>query len=86
MLDSWTHGFVRYAFMATDTPFYKKLAKRGLPIEELGPSTMYWGSPTIATLIDSFQIPKGLQKIILPLCYIKSKINMRLDKIKKCFN
>ena len=58
----WEKAPVRYAFAAIDTPFYEKLKQRGLPWIDLGRSTMYWGSMTTAGMIDTFSIPKGIQK------------------------
>jgi hypothetical protein len=63
----WEHPRLRYGFAAIDTTFYRKLKERRLPFVDLGPSAMYKGSMSTATMIDSFRVPCGLQKLFIPL-------------------
>ncbi len=69
MTHVWEMPPLRYALAASDTAFYGKLKARDLFFEDLGPSVPYWGSPTTATFIDSYRIPKGLLKLVIP-CYV----------------
>lgn len=61
----------RYGLACVDTPFYRKLQSRGLDFRDLGPSTYYWGSPTMASLLDTYSIPKGLSRLFIPYCRAK---------------
>jgi hypothetical protein len=56
---------LRYALAAIDTAFYEKLKARGLPFEDLGPSVLYWGSPSTATFADACRIPRGFGILLL---------------------
>jgi ornithine decarboxylase len=56
----------KYAFGAIDTTFYQKLKSRGLPFMDMGPSVMYWGTPTTPTLINTHEILSGYKKMIIP--------------------
>ena len=67
LLRGWEKPPLRYAFGAMDEIFFKKAKERNLPFEALGPSVMYLGSPTIPVLVDSYKIPKGFQKLLIPL-------------------
>lgn len=67
----WEHPHLRYAFAAIDTLLYRKLRERRLPFEDLGPSVMYMGSETTATVIDAFRIPNGLWKFVIPLLKLR---------------
>ncbi len=64
MMKVFKHPRLRYGFAAIDTPFYHKLKQRR-PFEDLGPSTMYMGSMSTATMVDSFRV-HGLQKLLIP--------------------
>jgi len=70
----WGQHPLRYAFAAIDTPFYEKLKRRDLPWLDLSESAMYWGSMTTAGVIDSFKIPKGWQKMVIPFFRTKGWI------------
>lgn len=63
----WEQPRLRYGFAAIDTTFYRKLKERRLPFVDLGPSAMYKGSMSTAAMIDSFQVPRGFQKLFIPL-------------------
>jgi hypothetical protein len=65
MTHAWEMPPLRYALAGIDTVFYEKLKARDLPFEDLGPSVPYWGSPTTATFIDSYRIPRGLLKLVI---------------------
>jgi hypothetical protein len=69
MTHVWEMPPLRYALAGIDTVFYEKLKARDLPFEDLGPSVPYWGSPTTATFIDIYRIPKGPLKLVI-LCYV----------------
>lgn len=69
MTHLWETPPLRYALAASDTAFYRKLKARDLPFEDLGPSVLYWGSPTTAPFIDSYRIPKGPLKLVIA-CYV----------------
>ena len=66
MTRGWELHPIRYGLAMNDEPFHKRLISRGLPWMDLSPSTMYWGSPTIAGIIDSYRIPKGFLKVAVP--------------------
>jgi hypothetical protein len=63
----WEQPRLRYGFAAIDTTFYRKLKERRLPFVDLGPSAMYRGSLSTATMIDSLRVPRRLQKLFIPL-------------------
>ncbi len=77
LLRGWEQSPIRYAIAAADETFYKKIKERNLPFEALGPSIMYWGSPTIPTLVDSFEIPKGFQRLLIPFYRLRGYLNLR---------
>jgi hypothetical protein len=62
---------LRHCFATIDTSFYRKLKERRLPFEDLGPSAMFMGSMSTAAMIDVFRIPRGLQKLLIPLLKIR---------------
>ncbi len=74
LLRSWEQPPIRYGFGVVDELFLKKIIERNLPFDELGPSVMYWGSPSIPTLVDSFKIPKGFQKLLIPAYRLKGHL------------
>jgi len=37
---------------------------------------MYWGSMTTAGVLDSFEIPKGWQKLVIPFYRVKGALTM----------
>ena len=76
MTHFWEKPPLRYALAGIDTAFYGKLKARDLPFEDLGPSIPYWGSPTTATFIDSYRIPRGLLKLVIA-CYIVRGLGRR---------
>jgi hypothetical protein len=61
----------RFGLACIDTPFYRKLKARALDFRDLGPSTFYWGSPTTATILDTYSVPKGKDRLVIPLCRAK---------------
>ena len=61
----------RFALASIDTPFYRKLKYRGLGFRDLGPSTYYWGSPSTASVLDTYSIPKGMSRLFIPYCRAK---------------
>ena len=61
----------RYGLGCTDTPLYRKYKVRGLCFRDLGPSTFYWGSLTTAAMIDSYSVPRGVDRLIIPKCRAK---------------
>ncbi len=61
----------RHALACIDTPFYRKLKLRALDFQDLGPSTYYWGSPTTASVLDTYCIPKGINRLFIPYCRAK---------------
>lgn len=60
----WGMPPLRHALAAIDTVFYEKLKARELPFEDLGPSVPYWGSPSTATLADSYRVLRGAWKLV----------------------
>ncbi len=64
----------RHVLACIDTPFYRKLQRRALDFEDLGPSTYYWGSPTTACILDTYSIPKGAERLLIPCCRIKGVV------------
>ncbi len=56
----------RHALACIDTPFYRKLKSRALDFQDLGPSTYYWGSPTTASVLDTYSVPKGMNRLFIP--------------------
>jgi hypothetical protein len=65
----WERPPLRYALAAIDTVFYGKLKARGLSFEDMGPSVLYWGSPSTATFGDSYRVLKGFEKLIM-VCHV----------------
>ena len=65
MKQVWGTPRLRYALATIDTVLYGKLKARDLPFEDLGPSVFYWGSPSMATFIDSYRVLKGLRKLVI---------------------
>ena len=61
----------RFGLACVDTPLYRKYKARALDFRDLGPSTFYWGSPTTAAIIDTYSIPKGKDRLLIPLCRVK---------------
>lgn len=61
----------RYGLACIDTPLNRKYKARGLIFRDLGPSTFYWGSLTTATILDSFSVPQGLDRLLIPRCRAK---------------
>lgn len=57
----------RFGLACIDTPLYGKYKGRGLHFHDLGPSVPYWGSPTTAALLDSYSIPEGKDRLMIPL-------------------
>ena len=71
----------RHALACIDTPFCRKLQGRALAFQELGPSTYYWGSPTTACILDTYSVPRGAMRVLIP--YFKARGLMervRLDQ------
>jgi len=64
----------RHALACIDTPFYRKLKSRALDFQDLGPSTYYWGSPSTASVLDTYSIPKGLSRLFIPYCRAKGVV------------
>mgnify|MGYP005634538917 CR=1 FL=1 len=58
----WELHPIRYGLAMNDEPFHKKMLSRGLPWKDLSPATMYWGSSTIAGIIDFYRVPKGFRR------------------------
>ncbi|MHB8772601.1 MAG: hypothetical protein ACYC7J_16530 [Syntrophales bacterium] len=61
----WGRPPLRYALAAIDTVFYGKLKARDLPFADLGPSVPYWGSPSTATIGDSYRVLRGAAKLVM---------------------
>ena len=80
LLRSWERPPIRYGFGAVDEIFLKKIIERNLPFEALGPSVMYWGSPCVATLVDSFKIPRGFQRLLIPVYRLKGYLRHTWNK------
>jgi hypothetical protein len=80
LLRGWENPPVRYALGAMDEIFFKKANERNLPFEALGPSVMYLGSPTLPVLVDSYKIPKGFQKLLIPLYRLKGHLKRFVAK------
>lgn len=59
---------VKHGIGVPDTRWYEKVVERGYPIEPLGPSIFYWGSHSTPIYVDFFDVPKGVQKAIIPAC------------------
>jgi ornithine decarboxylase len=55
----------KHALGAIDTPFYQKLKARSLPFMDLGPSVIYWGTPTTPALLVTQEVFTGLKKMII---------------------
>lgn len=70
---AWEHS-IRYLMLASDSRVFAKLIFRGLPFKPIGPVTEYWGSPTIPALLDTYNVPKGLGKILIPALKLKKII------------
>ncbi len=73
LLVGWERS-IRYALGAIDTRFYIKLKQRGIPLQDLGPSIHYWGSPTTPILLDIYKIPKGWGRLLIPIMKLKGKL------------
>lgn len=69
---------VRYALGAIDTLLLSKLIQRGMPFHALGPSVVYWGSPTTPVIMDTHHIPMGLWRLMIPLMRLKGKIGREI--------
>jgi hypothetical protein len=82
MMHGWEQPRLKYALAAIDTPFYEKLKERHLPFEDIGPSTMYWGSMTTPTFINASKIPTGIEKIVIPYQKIKAYTKLFLNYLK----
>lgn len=61
----------RHVLACIDTAFYRKLKRRALDFQDLGPSTYFWGSPTTACILDTYVVPKGVERIYIPYSRIK---------------
>lgn len=61
----------RYGLACIDTPLYRKYKVLGLVFRDLGPSTFYWGSLTTAAILDSYAVPRGVDRLIIPQCRAK---------------
>ncbi len=61
----WGMPPLRYALAAIDTVFYEKLKARDLPFADLGPSVLYWGSPSTATIGDSYRALRGVRRLVM---------------------
>jgi N-acyl-L-homoserine lactone synthetase len=70
----------RHILACIDTPFYRKLKGRALDFQALGPSTYCWGSPTTACILDSYSIPKGSSRVLIPYCKAKGFVEKVLGK------
>ncbi|MFW5983153.1 MAG: hypothetical protein ACOCQ4_01535 [bacterium] len=58
---------IRHGLGVPDTRWYEKIVERGYPLEPLGPSTFYWGSESTPIYVDFFAVPKGIQKLAIPI-------------------
>ena len=73
----WEQPPLRYSLLAVDHGVYCRYKAKGLPITELGPPVLYWGSLTVPILIDFNQIPTGIQKIMIFLYQLKGYIGIK---------
>jgi len=76
MTRTWESPPARYGLLVVDSGYCRKM-QRKLPIEDLGPPVMYWGSHSIPVIIDSCAIPKGLHKLFLFLYRAKGYLGLR---------
>ncbi|MCG8615856.1 MAG: hypothetical protein MI802_06535 [Desulfobacterales bacterium] len=70
---AWEHS-IRYLMLAADSRVFEKLLHRGLPFAPLGPAVEYWGSPTIPALLDTYRVPGGLARLLIPAVKLKKRI------------
>jgi hypothetical protein len=73
---AWEQPPIKYCFLAADCEVIHKYRERIPQLVELGPPVMYWGSKTIPILANVYQLPKGIQKILILVYRIKGYIQL----------
>ena len=67
---------IKYCFLAVDCEVIQKYKERIPQIVDLGPPSMYWGSKTIPILANVYQLPKGIQKLLILVYRIKGYVQL----------
>ncbi|UCH21444.1 MAG: hypothetical protein JSU83_23600 [Deltaproteobacteria bacterium] len=75
---TWAQPPLRYCFIAVDNEVYSRYKAKESKILTLGPSVMYWGSPTVPILIDFHKIAKGIQKLLIPVYRLKGYLGLSI--------
>jgi hypothetical protein len=68
---AWGQPPIQYCFVAADLEIAKRYKEKIPQIVDLGPPVMYWGSITMPFLVNMYQLPKGLQKLLIFVYRIK---------------
>jgi hypothetical protein len=68
---AWGQPPIKYCFVAADLDIAIRYKEKIPQIVDLGPPVMYWGSKTMPFLVDLYQLPKGLQKLLILVYRIK---------------
>ena len=79
---AWEQPPIKYCLIAADWELIKSKKKR-IPqimsqIVDLGPPVMYWGSKTMPFLVDLYQLPKGILKLLIVVYRIKGYMQSRM--------
>ena len=77
MTRTWETPPSRYGFLVVDAGYCRRLQAKKLPLEDLGPPVMYWGSLSIPVIIDSYTLPKGFQKLLIFLYRMKGYLGLK---------
>ena len=77
MTRTWETPPSRYGFLVVDAGYCRKLQTQKLPLEDLGPPVMYWGSRSIPVIIDSYNLPQGFYKLLIFFYRIKGYLGLR---------
>lgn len=68
---AWGQPPIKYCFVAADLDIAKRYKEKIPQIVDLGPPVQYWGSKTLPFLVNLYQLPKGLQKLLILVYRIK---------------
>jgi hypothetical protein len=68
---AWGQPPIKYCFVAADLHIAKRYKEKIPQIVDLGPPVIYWGSKTLPFLVDLYQLPKGVQKLLILVYRIK---------------
>ena len=77
MTRTWETPPARYGFLVVDSGYCRKNQSRNIPLEDLGPPVMYWGSHSIPVIIDSYTLLKGFHKLFLLFYRAKGYVGLR---------